>query len=295
METLFSIFVIPTLAGYIFLTKTNYHKVKVHGISNTLLFIECFLYGFFLLYISYIFLSVSVGDGLPKILNYILGIYYTEQAFSFTNFLRQLWAIIKWPFDVEVKLERNHFSQEAFFALIIAFLYSRFFELNIIKDSSWYNNKVMASRDKTRSELEKMLYFAMNTVTPVQISLKNRKVYVGFLNQRYSQKPDGGYIQLLPLKSSYRNEKTLEVSSNMTDYSFMMDLYLKHKENEDKGTLIKLVNGNAVEEVSPLTLESSLSYGIFINLSEILSIGLWDGAIFNKFKYMQAESNKKSK
>lgn len=294
MEPLFSLFVIPTLAGYVFLTKTNLHKVKTDGISSSLLFVESLIYGIFLLYISYIFLSLSFGHGLFVMEDYFLSVYLGGE-FEVVDFFKKGWEVIKWPFDAEIKIEKSHFSQESFFALLVAFLYSYIFEMEFIKESAWYNRKVMTFRDKTKSELERMLYFAMNTFTPIQVTLKNRKVYVGLLQEmpeesRHSVKKDGQYMQILPLKSGYRDGSTLEISEDMTDYSFMVDLYVQHRLNGYKEKQVS--HSHQDDEVNPVTLENSLKYGIFIDFSEVLSIGLWDGAIFKKFKNGQLSSVK---
>jgi hypothetical protein len=67
---------------------------------------------------------------------------------------------------------------------------------------------------KYGSQLEKFFYETITHRLPVSISLDNRKVYVGYVWRLAPLDPhraDDYAVRLLPVRSGYRDEKTLEL------------------------------------------------------------------------------------
>lgn len=80
-----------------------------------------------------------------------------------------------------------------------------------------FDNREMLSGNiilKYGSQLEKFFYETITHQLPVSVSLDNRKVYVGYVWGLAPLDPHrvGDYaVRLLPIRSGYRDEKTLEL------------------------------------------------------------------------------------
>jgi len=96
------------------------------------------------------------------------------------------------------------------------------------------------------------IHRAMMDLAPVSLTLKSRKVYVGFVQGVPSLDPAKAYIRLLPVLSGYRDSDKL-IYCFTTDYAAAID------EVEDPRSLIKV-----------------------IPLSEIQSAGLFDVGLYER-------------
>lgn len=63
------------------------------------------------------------------------------------------------------------------------------------------------SRHVKNNELAHLLYRAMRSASPVMLTLKNGKVYVGLINTGVSNAEKDQYISIIPIISGYRDEK----------------------------------------------------------------------------------------
>lgn len=293
MEPLITLFLLPTFAGYLILTKIQLYSVGIDRLNPTVLFVESFAYGLGILYLSYIFSSLVSGNAYIHLGGEFIEWWFNDCPFEIGAILHNLWLLVKWPINTEISRVSSSITQESILTIFIAGCYVYLCNRNLIKNSERYKSKLMAKRDKTHSLLEDMLYNAMNSLTPLQITLKNRKVYIGILLAMPEMNPfnkQEKFLELLPMKSGYRHPETLEIQGDMEDYSIMNDLLINSKNGK---TLPNKASRLNKEPVNSQTLEKSLSYGIFIDMDEIISIGMWDNAIFKSFKEKKAKRGTK--
>jgi hypothetical protein len=116
--------------------------------------------------------------------------------------------------------------------------------------------------EESNDFLEMLLARAGRETKLVSVTLKNRKVYVGLVTRTLDPMYDRKYIQLLPIKSGYRDSNTHELTL-VVDYA---DVYAKIIRQE-----VKVAGGIR-------------DFEIVIPVSEIQSVNLFDAeayALFN--------------
>lgn len=113
--------------------------------------------------------------------------------------------------------------------------------------------------DKHGNEIEKLFKKSVNDASLIQITLKNDKVYIGYCEiMPIPQKTN--YLTLTPLLSGYRDEKKkLNIT---TDYFAVVDEFL--------------MSINSEEAIS-------LNTDIIIKQDEIVTAGMYEQEIFDKF------------
>jgi hypothetical protein len=63
--------------------------------------------------------------------------------------------------------------------------------------------------EQSNDHLEILLARAANETKPISVTLKSRKVYVGLITRTHDPMYDRKYIQMLPIKSGFRDPQTL--------------------------------------------------------------------------------------
>lgn len=128
----------------------------------------------------------------------------------------------------------------------------------IIYYRTWQTKWMMMNDILSESPLDHLLYMAQWERVPVILTMSNRKVYVGYVSECAEPVQSAGANQeiiLLPLKSGFRDEKTLKVS--ITTYY--------HKDSED-------------------------DLNVILGQADIVSAGEFNWAAFDK---MQGKNNNK--
>jgi hypothetical protein len=114
--------------------------------------------------------------------------------------------------------------------------------------------------DKNGDELEKLFKKSVDEALFVQITLKNDKVYIGY-SEIIPIPQKTNYLTLTPILSGYRDDKKqLHIT---TDYFGVVDDFIKGLDNDEKY----------------LTLNTD----VIIKQDEILSAGIYEQDIFDKF------------
>lgn len=122
--------------------------------------------------------------------------------------------------------------------------------------------------DKSGDELEKLFKKSVDEALFVQITLKNDKVYIGY-SEIIPIPQKTNYLTLTPILSGYRDDKKqLHIT---TDYFGVVDDFIKGLDNDEKS----------------LTLNTD----VIIKQDEILTAGIYEQDIFDKFNI----PNKKTK
>jgi len=115
-------------------------------------------------------------------------------------------------------------------------------------------NPIKSLKYSLVSDLEKLVFDAFEKQYLVQISLKNRKVYIGFIHRTIEPDESSSYLTIIPLLSGHRVGETLR-------------LKITHKYNR------------IIEVSRNKDFESYTKYRLVIPKSEIISCHRFDGDI----------------
>lgn len=167
------------------------------------------------------------------------------------------------PFNLENGLSYDIFNNENFSCpvyLLLVVIFSFFSCKGRLKKKNQDRDKVYDELASTNSVLNVVLEGMKNQI-PVKVSLKSKKVYVGFVDSEQFESADLDNTVIIPLLSGYRDKDTLNVIFDC-DY---LDIYLKNE--------------------IPMTSIPSLRYfRTIIRLSEIESISLFNLQYYDDFK-----------
>lgn len=123
--------------------------------------------------------------------------------------------------------------------------------------------------DKNGDELEKLFKKSVDEALFIQVTLKNDKVYIGY-SEIIPIPQKTNYLTLTPILSGYRDDKKqLHIT---TDYFTVIDEFLKGLDNNE----------------ASITLNTD----VIIKQDEILTAGIYEQAIFDKFNTVKKEPEK---
>ncbi len=130
---------------------------------------------------------------------------------------------------------------------------------------------------KFGNQLENFLFLALIKQLQVSVTLKNRKVYIGYVYEDIDPKKERGYFTLFPILSGYRdqNKLTLEI---VTDYK-------------------KVYEDLAEDPTTSLGRENILNaydLRICIRADKIVSVNIYDPDINAVFQKQSEEKKQKS-
>ncbi len=257
MQMLLTIFLLPTLAGYIYLTKSVIESVETNWYSHSRLIIESILTGISLIYISYTFYNILLLE-LPDV----------SMDKTFHTNVKSLWECFIWPITNELNSSQNNnitFTTESMLSVLIAFFCAGVQRVMLACNMSLILKRLITVRDRLGGPFERILSVSMNTLTPVMITLKNRKVYIGLVLELPPLTPVSNrreYLNVLPIRSGYRQSENLELGEHFTDYTFLHSLLID--------------GGNPAAD--------AFSHGIAIDAQEVMSVALWNGPVFQQFQ-----------
>jgi hypothetical protein len=295
MDGLISLFLLPVLAGYLVLTKARLYSIRTSTYSMPRLLAESLIYGIGLLYVAYFLADTFL-------------FFNDNEKTSLGIWLSKIWAYVALPLAHEVGEAEagKHFTNQALLSVIIAFLY--IFIENLLSEEiykkiqaaplvghlfGWFgwllsrhNSRILKERDKIGGSIERLFALSMNTVTPVQITMKNRKVYVAVIKDLPTLSPvikQQRFVNIIPIQSGYRKTENLTVELDVTNYNVIFDLLLMQNgvSPPDRAYAKKL---KKILDEGDGTILENLSMGIAIDSDEIISVSLWDQNIFHEFK-----------
>lgn len=244
MTQLFGLSLLPLLGGFLFLRFFNLTKDRAYRYSGYKLLFYSAFWGL-------------IGDLVSILLiNFAKGLYKISNSYP-NSVVSSLQNIDLSPYEPQSLL--------SFILLIISIV-----PLNLIFDEfSGYEYTIEA----LGTHLEKILFDAQKNVHLVSVTLKNRKVYVGYVISAgvSTFRPDNDrvtYLSLLPVLSGFREESNLSVSFTTEYYEMWTD--------ED------------------LLKETGLSPQDFVMIlpeSEIASLNKFDYYVFQNFNSKEEESS----
>jgi len=127
--------------------------------------------------------------------------------------------------------------------------------------------------DKNGDELEKLFKKSVDDALFIQVTLKNDKVYIGY-SETIPIPQKTNYLTLTPILSGYRDEKKqLHIT---TDYFNVVDEFINGLDSHQKSV--------------------TLNTEVIIKQDEIITAGIYEQSIFDKFNNSDPKSQtKKSK
>ena len=223
----YNLLLLPLLGGYIFITQWNRTRFSVMRIDGHRLLFQAATAGATFL-LSAVFLSTLCRR---------LGIGWWLDAYWHASV----------PFD--------HSGKAAIAFLIGALLW---LPLNYFTDR---NSGIERAIQSQENPLELMLQKAVTGAHLVLLTVKNGKVYVGFVSDNFNPALPNQYVKLLLTTSGYRDNDTKKVTFT-NDYTAVFEQLI----NED--------------EPDPLVIEG---FEIVIPMAEIQSVSFFAPDIYRKY------------
>lgn len=123
------------------------------------------------------------------------------------------------------------------------------------------------------NDLEKLLFRALEEHTPVMLSMKNLKVYVGYVLSTPSLHERDRYTKLLTVKSGFRTKDRLEVEWT-TDYRAVL---------ESVSDEIERAAREGEPEADEILGIDWQIFGTVLPLDEVSAATLYDEGVFQRF------------
>jgi len=178
-----NVLILPLLAGYLFLTYWNFTKFNTKRNSGHRLIFHAAAWGLFFLFVA-LLVTITLEGACPP--------------------LEKWW--------------KDHISFEYAGTSVIAFLLGSTIWWPLNKFFFAEDDAAQRTIEKWNDFLEILLSRAGRETKLVSVTLKSRKVYVGLVTRTMDPMYDRKYIQLLPVKSGYRDATTFKMSLTV-DYA----------------------------------------------------------------------------
>lgn len=214
-----SLWVLPLLSGYYFLSRYIYRKYKYERLEPQRLIFDSFIAGslfFFTTYLLRIIISLIFPHLVPVIYEFLYRLPIEK--------IHLLWTFV-FNFVIVISLTK-----------LLNYIYVK-------KDYFNWRKPVEKAVDDFGDEIEQLFKETAENENLIQVTLKTNKVYVGFV--QYIPPPkESNYLKIIPVISGYRNNKTKKIKFT-TDYydairlyesieekynSFQMDITIKQDE-----------------------------------------------------------------
>lgn len=244
MDGIFNVLLIPLVAGYYLRYNLFFFEPKSMKLSPQRVLFESIISGIWVT-IAFFLIRVLIQIFCPEIIDNIYTRFYSSE-------------IPKIPFLIT--------SITTFFGVItISTLTNKI----VRKYNPRLEQKVYAHAiRKNGDEFDRKFLDSMLSGIPIQLSMKNGKVYVGYCAEIPETKTTN-YCVIFPLKSGYRAKETHEITFT-TYYDEAYDQYIE--QNQD----------NNIDELTDPS--------ITLNQSEVVSVRFYDEELENIF-YFNALAN----
>lgn len=230
----YNVLLLPLLGGYIFITYWNRTRFHVKRYSGERLIFHAALAGVFFLGITYGVVRVVTTKWPATYIAWHSLLPITHSGTSLGALLLGIsaWIPLNWVFKRPAEINRT---------------------IEVWNDY-----------------LEMLLTQALEKTRHVAVTLKTRKVYIGFVLRSFDPTYDRKYIVLLPTISGYRDEKTQNLILT-TDYTAVYQQLMA----EDETRLIRGIDD--FETVVPV--------------AEIISANLFDWEVYQRFNPPPVSTN----
>ena len=245
-----SILLLPAVGGYWLLTHWNYTRYQAVRESGYRLLFRSAVSGFFLFFISRIFVVILQERWRP--------------------FVSELWDFHFGEIVVVEEIFQEPFTLEVILSLGLAVLLPRF--LNIFYKEG--RGAERAARE-AGDHVELLVQESINDQMPIEVTLRSRKVYIGLGLESGIGTSSGSDIALIPMYSGYRNEGTLDLSIDIDYLSVIWD-FVKFDESQ-------------TSEVAGERRDSE-RFRVVIPVTEVVSARLFDEKVYDEFAENSNES-----
>ncbi len=241
----YNLLLLPIIGGFYLITNLEYYKYLTQRLSPQAVVFNSVIAGTFLLLAAFITCSIL-----------------TSAFPSQTNFIKQN------LFPVFTGTGNAYFGTAicSFFLGIVVSLIGNLF-INERK-------AVAKAIDKIGNGLEIMFKTSYDESEPLQITLKNNKVYIGYVELLHKpQHTEPNYVTIIPLMSGYRDGEKKEFHIT-TDYSKVYAHYIANGQIQSIG---------------------DLKVTLVIQVGEIISATLFSYDVFEKFSLSKTQQTPKRK
>lgn len=229
-----SLWLLPILGGYYFITRFVYKKYKYARLETQRL----------------IFDSIIAGV-LTFLIVYVLRTIFT---LFFTGYIENIYRLL-----YLMPIEEKPFLWTFLFGFLLTVLTVKILNwiLREMKYFGW-NTPVEKAVDNFGDEIEQLFKKSAKEENLIQITLKNNKVYVGFVD--YIPPPkESNYLKIIPVISGYRNSET-KIIKFTTNYYAALEIY---QSNDEK--------------------QGSFEMDITLKQDEIFTANVFDYEVYNSF------------
>src|SRR5690242_6928345 len=183
----YNLLILPLVGGYFVLSNLVFLKYRYQRLDTPRLLLNAILVGIIISVISF-YGRVLVERQFPNLYGWLC---------STLNYL---------PIE---RNEKNRYLGTLLFGLLGIIIL-----VGIINFLTWlfigYEKVISRALNKHGDELEQLFRDSVNNGQPVQITLKNEKVYLGLV-EKIPEPKKTNYIVLLPLFSGYRDKETKQM------------------------------------------------------------------------------------
>lgn len=242
------------MAGFIFIQSISFLRYKIQDNNGYFLIFSALIAGFFLYALT--FIAVFDFGGLKPYELPGLELFYT--ALLSTN------------------LETSQAAQDLTITTVTTLLVSislllvfKIFGLILPKSFvySLRNKTIVQEFVKRTGPRGEFFHTCFGKAMPILIILKSRKAYVGFISKLpYEVEKEERNMEILPLRSGYRDENTLSLDLN-NNYDEIWDEIVNVEDNE-----INIEDPEALEH-----------FGVIINWNDIETSSIWIPEIYHRF------------
>lgn len=237
-----SLLLLPAVGGYWFLTHWNYTRYQAVRESGYRLLFRSAVVGLFLSFLSRIITLPLEGR-------------CTLFSSLWESFLRE-------PFPLEV-LFQDPFSVEVLLSLVLAVVLPVFF-------NAFYDDQKGAERaaKEAGDHIELLIQESIDDQVPVEVTLRNRKIYIGLGLESGIGTNSESDVALIPIYSGYRDEKTLNLNIEIDYLSVIWEFleYDKRRRSDDDADRW-----------------SSEEFRVVIPVTEVVSARLFDEELYDDF------------
>ena len=244
-----SILLLPAVGGYWFLTHWNYTRYQAVRESGYRLLFRSAVAGIFLSFVSRI-ITLFLQERWPPISEF-WDLHFRK--------IVAVEAIFQEPFTLEVILSLG-------LVVLLPSLLNVFY-----KDDRGAERAAREAGD----HVELLIQESINDQLPVEVTLRNRKVYIGLGLESGIGTSSESDIALIPMYSGYRKEGTLNLNIEI-DYLPVISDFVKCDEEQ---TLEATGERRSSEE-----------FRIVIPVTEVVSARLFDEEVYDKFVENDNES-----
>lgn len=268
-------FLVPFIIGFLLLIGTS-KKYKYQHLNNEILFLHSLLWGFGFTFFIYI----------------VWPCYDATFLISEASYWQTLKQFIAVEFQASGKKPEVYLLPDYLVAALSLSVVISVLDSIALKIFPWLEDiYLIRATYSLGNRLDRLLYKAKQTRTPLMVTLKNRKVYIGIVLgfQEYSPRNEKRYLSLLPIESGYRESVTLAYEK-VEDYRFFTQFLMNFYDTYQKWIPSKKANSFEIEKgrrkakISLPTVGLIAEYPLLVDMDEILTATPWVQEIYNMFK-----------